>query len=158
MDDDDLEEFVTVEDTAGFPRETVAMISTWANGTRRVEWQSEPTIRVSSMVVGNIDDDSMAELVLFGEWNHPGKDTLKVVQWDGSTYRMTGSDCLSGRLGALGDIDGDGRQELVLAHVPDPSAEMAGREPATLLVAKYRDGSFEPVFTGSERPRWRRSC
>lgn len=146
MDDDALEEFVTVEDTAGFPRETVATISTWANGTRKVEWQSEHSIRVSSMVVGNIDDDSMAELVLFGEWNHPGKDTLKVVQWDGSTYRMTGSDRLSARLGALGDIDGDGRQELVLAHVPDPSAEMEGREPATLVVAKYRDGGFEPVF------------
>ncbi len=143
MDDDASEEIVAVELTTEFPRETVATISTWANGTREIEWQSEPSIRVSSMLVGNVDDDSTAELVLFAEWNRPGKDTLKVIQWDGSAYRRTGSDHLSARLGALGDVDADGRKELVLVHVPDPQAEAEGTEPAMLVVAKYRDGGFE---------------
>ena len=146
MDDDAREEVVVVELTAGFPRETVATISNWANGTRKVEWQSEPSIRVSSMLVGNIDDDGLEELVLFGEWNRPGKDTLKVIQWDGSSYQAVGSDRLSARLGALGDVDADGREELVLVHVPDPAAEAEGTEPATLVVAKYRDGSFERIL------------
>ena len=143
MDDDAREEFVTVETTAGFPRETVATISTWANGTREIEWQGEPSIRVSSMLVGNVDDDSMAELVLFGEWNYAGKNTLNVIQWDGSSYRTTGSDRLSARLGALGDVDADGREEFVFVHVPDPQAEAEGTEPAMLQIAEYRDGDFE---------------
>ena len=143
MDDDVREEFVTVERTVVVPRVTAATISTWANGTRQIEWQSEPLSRVRSMLVGNIDDDDMEELVLFGEWNYAGKDTLKVIQWDGSSYRTTGSNRLSARLGALGDVDADGRQELVLVHVPDPNAEAEGTEPATLVVAKYREGGFE---------------
>ena len=143
MDGDAREEFVTVETTVEFPRETVATISTWANGERQIEWQSEALPRVNSMLVGNIDNDDMEELVLFGEWNYAGKHTLRVIQWDGSSYRTTGSDRLSGRLGALGDIDADGRQELVLVHVPDPHPEAEGTEPATLVVAKYGDGGFE---------------
>ena len=145
MDDDAREEFVAVERTAGYPRETVATISTWSNGTREIKWQGEPSIRVSSMVVGNVDDDPMAELVLFGEWNHAGRDTLKVVQWDGSSYRTTGSDRLSARLGALGDVDADGREEFVFVHVPRPAAEAEGEEPATLVVSRYRDGGFERI-------------
>ena len=143
MDDDAREEFVSVELTAEFPRETVATISSWVDGTRSFEWQSEPLGRVQSMVVGNIDDDDRDELVLFGEWNYGGKDTLKVIQWDGSFYRTTGSNRLSARLGALGDVDADGREELVLVHVPDPNAEAEGTEPATLVVAEYGDGGFE---------------
>ena len=143
MDDDAPEEFVSVELTAVFPRETVATISSWATGTRSFEWRSEPLSRVQSMVVGNIDDDDKEELVLFGEWNYAGKDTLKVIQWDGSSYRTTGSDRLSGRLGALGDVDADGRKELVLVHVPEPHAEAEGTEPATLVVADYGNGGFE---------------
>ncbi|MCE2423972.1 MAG: VCBS repeat-containing protein [Pseudomonadales bacterium] len=143
MDDDTHEEFVTVETTAGFPRETVATISTWANGTRKIEWQGEPSILVSSMLVGNIDDDDLDELVLFGEWNYTGKNTLNVIQWNGSSYRTTGSDRLSARLGALGDVDADGREEFVFVHVPNPAAEAEGTEPAMLQVAEYRDGRFE---------------
>ena len=143
MDDDAREEFVSVERTAEFPRETVATISSWVDGTRSFEWQSEPLGRVQSMVVGNIDDDNRDELVLFGEWNYGGKDTLKVIQWDGSSYRTTGSNRLSARLGALGDVDADGREELVLVHVPDPNAEAEGTEPATLVLAEYGDGGFE---------------
>ena len=146
MDGDAREEFVIVELTAEFPREAVATISTWADGTRSLEWQSEQLLGVNSMLVGNIDDDDMDELVLFGEWNYVGKDTLKVTQWDGSSYRTTGSDRLSARLGALGDIDADGRQELVLVHVPDPQPEAEGTEPATLVVAEYRDGGFEQAL------------
>ena len=146
MDDDVREEFVTVELTAGFPREAVATISTWANGERLIEWQSERLSGVRSMVVGNIDDDSMEELVLFGEWNSSGKDTLKVVQWNGSSYQTTGTDRFTAALGALGDIDADSRQELVLVHVPDPQPEAEGRQPATLVVAKYGDGGFERIF------------
>lgn len=143
MDEDSREEFVTVELTAGFPRRSIATISTWADGTRSLEWQSEQLLGVNSMLVGNIDDDDMDELVLFGEWNYAGKDTLKVIQWDESSYRTTGFDHLSARLGALGDIDADGRQELVLVHVPEPHAEAEGTEPATLVVAKYGDDGFE---------------
>ena len=143
MDGDAREEFVIVELTAEFPREAVATISTWADGTRSLEWQSEQLLGVNSMLVGNIDDDDMDELVLFGEWNYAGKNTLKVTQWDGSSYRTMGTDRLSARLGALGDLDADGRQELVLVHVPDPQPEAEGREPATLVVARYGDGGFE---------------
>ena len=143
MDEDGREEFVTVERTAGFPSQTVATISTWRNGMREIEWQSERLSGVRSIVVGNVDDDPMKELVLFGERNYAGKDTLNVIQWDGSSYRTTGSDHLSARLGALGDVDADGREEFVLVQVPDPVAEAEGTEPAMLQVAKYRGDAFE---------------
>ena len=90
----------------------------------------------------------MDEMVLFGEWSVAGYayDTFNVVQWNGSSYEVTGYDQLSARLGALLDVDSDGKQEVVMAVVPDPQAEMEGTEPATLTIARYTEDGWARVF------------
>ena len=148
MDDDGEEEFVAIELTDQSPGETVATISTWGEEGRAFEWTSEPLGQIRRLVVGNIDGDPLHEMVLFGEWSGADSayDTINVVQWNGSSYEVTGSDQLSPRLGALLDVDSDGRQEIVLAVVPDPHAEMEGTEPVTLMIARYTEDGWARVF------------
>ena len=150
MDGDGEEEFVGIETSSPDSLKSYASISRWENEDRVIEWQSDSSIFKRALLLGNLDDDALLELVIFGPASaNSNRDTIQVVEWSDSTFQVAySSDEFSGRLGALGDIDADGRQELILAtlNVPKTQAEIDGTESVTLHVLRWMDDSFKLAF------------
>ena len=148
IDGDGEQEFITMEDTESYPKERIATVSRWLPGTaRNIEWMTAPLHRIYRMLVGNIDEDPLDEVVLFGEgtFRSPGETTLHVVDWHAGAYRVFESAHLSGRAGALLDVDGDGVKEIVLAKIREKIREAEGTDPVTLMIVDF-DGGFETTF------------
>lgn len=138
VDGDGMEEFIVVEYTESYPKQSIATVSRWLlDGTRVVEQASQP-LRGDRLLVGNIDHDPLDEVVLFG------RDVLLILDWQGAGYQLFESDACAGggrpwaRVGALLDIDGDGRKEIVLGTV-DPRGD-DGADPTTLVFCRFDSG------------------
>ena len=140
FDGDGEEELLTTTMTYEYPRHSSATVLRW-NSTDggHVEW-SAPLGFTSQMLVGNIDDDPLPEMLVFGEFPRvPPK--LRVIQWDDGRVVETEL-ALAGKLGLLTDIDGDGRDELVLVRVRVHKFDVIFEEPSNLVAYAYRDGRF----------------
>ena len=137
FDGDGEEELLTPTETYEYPRRTAATVLRWnlAEGGR-VEW-SGPLGYTMQMLVGNIDNDALPEIVVFDEF--PPK--LRVIQWDDGRVVETES-ALAGRIGLLTDIDGDGRDELVLVRIRVDKFDVIFEEPSNLVAYAYRGGRF----------------
>jgi len=149
VDGDGEEEFITVEKTESYPKENIATVSRWlGDGRRIVEWRTDPLQSRQRLLVGNVDDDPQDEIVLFGEAHRalPGEATLSVTGWNGSQYEVLSSGTLSGRVGALVDVDGDGINEIALATIREEFRESEGSDPITLVVCRVLDDGFELMF------------
>lgn len=141
FDGDGEEELLTVMETYQYPRRTSAAVLRWnpAEGAR-VKWQSGPLGYTRQMLVGNIDDDPLPEMVVFGEI--PGRPPkLRVIQWDDGRVVETEL-ALAGELGLLADIDGDGKDELLLVRIRVAKFDVIFEEPSNLVAYDYRAGRF----------------
>ena len=139
FDGDGEEELLTTTMTYEYPRHSSATVLRW-NSTDggHVEW-SAPLGYTDQMLVGNIDDDPLPEMLVFGEFPRvPPK--LRVIQWNDGRVVETEL-ALAGKLGLLTDIDNDGRDELVLVRVRVHKFD-AIFEPSNLVAYAYRDGRF----------------
>ena len=141
FDGNEKEELLTTTETVEHPRHTSLTVLRWSpTAGGRVEWKSRPLSYVmTQMLVGNIDDDPLPEILVFGEI--PGRPPkLRVIQWDDGRVVETEL-ALAGKLGLLTDIDDDGRDELVLVRVRVHKFD-AIFEPSNLVAYAYRDGRF----------------
>lgn len=120
-----------------YPRSNFATVLRWnpADGGR-VEW-SRPVKYRMQMLVGNIDDDPLPEVILFDHF----PPELRVIQWDDGRFVETEFN-FAGKIGLLADVDGDGRDELVLVQVRIPLPEGTYDEPSNLVAYAYRGGRF----------------
>lgn len=149
VDGDGKEEFITVEKTESYPKENIATVSRWlGDGRRVVEWRTDALHSRHRILVGNVDDDPQDEIVLFGEGYRAqsGEPTLMVADWGRTTYEVLPSRALSGRVGALVDVDGDGIKEIALARIRENIRESEGTDPATLVICRVSDDGFELMF------------
>jgi len=148
VDGDGEEEFITIEKTESYPKQDIATVSRWlGDGGRLVEWRTGP-LSGHRILVGNVDDDPQDEIVLFRAAHRaqPGEATLSVTGWSGSEYKVLSSEALSGRIGALVDVDGDGINEIALATIREKLRDGEGTDPITLVVCRVSDDGFEPMF------------
>ena len=148
VDGDGEEEFVAIEMTESYPKQNIATVSRWlGDGSRVAEWRSDPLFGHDKLMVGNVDDDPQDEIVLFGEAHRalPGEATLSVTGWNGSQYEVLSSETLSGRVGALVDVDGDGINEIALATIREKLRDGEGTDPITLVVCRVLDDGFELI-------------
>lgn len=146
IDGDGLEEVVGIELSDTYPRGRTATVSVWNGEERLIEWRSPRLQGLNRVLVGNVDVDPLDEVVLFGDGVgvQPGEDTLRVLDWSEGSYRGIGTNRLSGRVGALLDVDGDGVQEVVLASIRRKLRDGEGRDPVTLSVWRL-SGGFELI-------------
>ena len=151
LDADDEEEFIGIEKTAPKSLKRYATISRWTDKGRTIEWRSDRLSTIRSFLVGNLDGDSLNEVVLFGQKSENSQDdTLQILDWDGSAYKtILSTNNFSGQLGALLDIDNDGVDEIALTTLdsPIPFADSDGRVPATLNILRFSDGKLSKVHS-----------
>ena len=126
-------------------------IARWNEDGRIIEWQGEYSKIVRSILVGNIDDDPLDELIIFGQKsdNFSGP-SPKIVEWNGYSYETTLlTDQASGRLGVLIDIEQDGISEIALTTLekPKPFADTDGQEPVTLNIIRIKNTQPQMVFS-----------
>ena len=134
---DGEEELLTQTETYEHPRRTAATMLRWNPAeSGRVEW-SVPIEHPMKMLVGNIDDDPLPEMVVFDRVLQK----LRVIQWDDGRVVETEL-ALAGRIGLLADIDGDGRDELVLVRTRIDKFDVVFEEPSDLVAYAYRGGRF----------------
>ena len=139
---DGEEELLMQTQTYEHPRRTAATMLRWnpaegnAAESGRVEW-SVPIEHPMKMLVGNIDDDPLPEMVVFDRVLQK----LRVIQWDDGRVVETEL-ALAGRIGLLADIDGDGRDELVLVRTRIDKFDVVFEEPSDLVAYAYRGGRF----------------
>ena len=140
VDEDGEEELIAKIEPDEYPRRHhVAAIKLTPSGGM-MKWWSEPLMSAGQMLVGDIDDDPLAEIVLFREI--PGREPeLKIVQWDDGEVEVRDF-ALGGLLGFLADLDADDKDELVLVRIRVRKFDASEVSPANLLAYECRDGEF----------------
>ena len=139
FDGDGEEELLSMVDTAEYPRRRYVAAMTWTPEGCSAEWKVAPGLG-DGMLVGNIDEDPLPEVILFGEHRYE-QPMLKVFQWDGEGVNDTEFP-LVGKLGLLADLDGDSKDELLLVRTRVRKFDASTESPSNLLVYKYQAGRF----------------
>ena len=134
FDGDGQEEVLTTVMPDDYPRERYLMV---INPVRGELWRSEPLSAVNRLLVGDIDGDPLPEMVLFGQ--HQSR--LKVAQWGGEGAAEAEFD-LAGKLGLLADLDGDGKDELLLVRTRVRMFDASRESPSNLLAYDYGPDGF----------------
>ena len=134
FDGDGEEEVLTTVTPDDYPRENYLIV---INPARGELWRSAPLSAVNRMLVGDIDDDPLPEMVLFGQYQA----RLKVAQWDGEGVAEAEFD-LAGKLGLLADLDGDGTDELLLVRTRVRMFDASRESPSNLLAYDYGPDGF----------------
>ena len=137
---DGEEELLAMVEPDEFPRQRHVAVLKWVSEGWRIVWKTALRAWTDQMLVGELDDDSLPEIVLFGE--HPRYQARStIIEWDGK--RVVAKDVsIVGKLGLLTDLDGDGKDELLLVRRRVRKFDAAVEEPANLLAYEYRDGEF----------------
>ena len=143
IDGDGHEELIGIDRHSPDDLQSRVSISRLIDGDRKIEWTGEYSTNTRSVLLGNIDDDPLDELIVFGQKtvNQSG-DTFKVIEWNGLSYQTTlSTKNFSARLGVMIDIEGDGVHEIAITTLktPYPFADTDGHEPVTLSILKFTD-------------------
>ena len=151
LDGDGEQEFIGIEKASPGTLKRYASISRWTDKGRSIEWRSDGSSTIRAFLLGNLDGDPLDEMVLFGaKSENSTEDTLQIVDWEADTYKTIASTSqISGRLGALLDIDNDGVQEIALTTLnsPIPFADSDGRMPATLNVLRFSNSGLAVAYS-----------
>ena len=103
INDDQLDEIVVYTDRGRVDYLDIESYTTlWSNSPNEYE-------RITSLTIGNIDDDSQPELVFCGDGRlivYDGRDQYE--QWRSDQTGLTAHQIL------IGDVDGDGEDEIIL--------------------------------------------
>ena len=134
VDDDTDVEIVT----GGYFNDDVrdwAQLVVWNGTTLEVEnlkvWYWTGDTRINSVAVANVDDDTDVEIVTGGYFNDNIRDWAQLVTWDGATLEVepltvwywTGETRINSV--AVGDVDGDGAEEIVTGGYYTDGVKMA---------------------------------
>ena len=139
FDGDGEEELLATLTPGGYPHPRHVAVLQESDGWQ-VKWKSELPAWADRMLVGDVDDDPLPEIVLFGE-DPIDESQMQVIQWDGEQVAVK-EFAVVGRLGLLADLDGDGKDELVLVRTRVYKYDTTVEDPANLLAYEYRAGRF----------------
>jgi len=142
------QKLVVLETGHEYPILLIATISLLKDQKRELEWESSRLWFVDKMLIGDIDGDKIDEILFYGPRfdNYSIADkTLRVIQWDGSNFVDEGF-LLSGSLGTLADVDGDGKKELVLTVVTERLGDSEGLDPVSLKIYDFKGSTFELIY------------
>jgi len=97
------------------PAKTGPGLKQWEQGVINILWEntdvsSEPTYRC--IVIGDANLDGIDDTIVVGDYDSP---TAYIINFDGSTRAILNYDGSSVRAVAIGEIDGDGAAEVVIA-------------------------------------------
>ena len=149
LDGDGNEEFIGIERASELSLGMRVVISRRHNEGWQILWQSEKVYSKRSVLVGNVDQDPLPELIVFGSRsNNSSEATVRVIEWQDNAFETSSATTqYSGTLGSLADIDDDGSNEILLTPLRTAKlySEISGVEPAELIVLRLIKNRFVQI-------------
>lgn len=101
------------------------------------------TDRESPLYPTDLDGNGKKELVTINYVVWGDKPGFVIFRWEGGRFTRTVYTTFYGDGGRVGDIDGDGRSEVILNHLPKGYTTSGGYGPAEIQVIAWNSFNFE---------------
>jgi uncharacterized repeat protein (TIGR01451 family) len=115
--------------------------------TRQQRWQIQnPEHGVTRIAFGDVDGDGVTELLWGAGWTAAGDDKLFIADTASRTIKWSNID-IDGPLSALdvGDVDGDGRQEIVMIPFSNSQQNLIYIYDAETHALEWQSGPLQPA-------------
>ena len=151
LDSSGPQELVLIENGFADSSRYAVSISQIVNNSRDVVWHGQelPTGGTYKILVGNLDSDEHEEVLIHRAeddlFDAISPDTVRLINFESGEYRETRYTAISGRYGALIDVNNDSKSEIVMVTEVGPPFSDEGLDPSRIRVYSFEDYQFDVI-------------
>ena len=143
-------ELVLIENGYAGNLEYAVSISEVTSDSRRVLWRGQelPTLSYK-ILVGNLDSDEQEEVLIHRAkhslFDEDSPDTVRLINFESGEYRETLYTSISGKYGALIDVNNDSKSEIVMISTFGTPESESGLDPSRIRIYSFDEDQFDVI-------------